>query len=70
MALEQQLKSKPNFPQSLHDLQEPCGATVHMACVVQGSGNKNPHKNLQGFIRVRVKKATCESKNTFKQVSF
>lgn len=40
MALEQQLKSKPNFPQTLHDLQEPCGATVCMACVVQGTRKK------------------------------
>lgn len=36
MALEQQLRSEPNFPQTLQDLKEPCGATVHMACVVQG----------------------------------
>ncbi|XP_027027398.2 myosin light chain kinase, smooth muscle-like isoform X2 [Tachysurus fulvidraco] len=35
-ALEQQLKTKPNFPQALHDLTEPCGATVHMACIVEG----------------------------------
>ncbi|XP_026782289.3 myosin light chain kinase, smooth muscle [Pangasianodon hypophthalmus] len=35
-SLEQQLRSKPNFPQTLHDLTEPCGATVHMACIVQG----------------------------------
>lgn len=41
MALEQQLRSKPNFPQTLQDLKEPCGATVHMACIVQG--NVNPH---------------------------
>ncbi|XP_060777046.1 myosin light chain kinase, smooth muscle-like isoform X2 [Neoarius graeffei] len=36
VALEQQLRSEPNFPQTLHDLTEPCGATVYMACIVQG----------------------------------
>ncbi|KAM9487815.1 myosin light chain kinase, smooth muscle-like isoform 2-T2 [Clarias gariepinus] len=36
LALETQLRSEPNFPQTLHDLTEPCGSTVHMACVVQG----------------------------------
>lgn len=37
LALEQQLRSEPNFPQALHNLTEPCGATVRMACVVQGN---------------------------------
>ncbi|XP_053469942.1 myosin light chain kinase, smooth muscle-like isoform X2 [Ictalurus furcatus] len=36
LALEQQLRSEPNFPQALHNLTEPCGATVRMACIVQG----------------------------------
>ncbi|KAI5105743.1 myosin light chain kinase, smooth muscle isoform X2 [Silurus meridionalis] len=35
-ALEQQLRSEPNFSQNLQDLTEPCGATVHMACIVDG----------------------------------
>ncbi|XP_062847673.1 myosin light chain kinase, smooth muscle-like [Trichomycterus rosablanca] len=36
LSLEQQLRSKPNFPKALHELTEPCGATVHMACTVEG----------------------------------
>ncbi|TSL82563.1 Myosin light chain kinase, smooth muscle [Bagarius yarrelli] len=35
-ALEQQLRCEPNFPRALHDLTEHCGATVHMACIVEG----------------------------------
>ncbi|XP_058253144.1 myosin light chain kinase, smooth muscle-like [Hemibagrus wyckioides] len=35
-ALEEKLRCEPNFPQALHDLTEPCGATVHMACIVEG----------------------------------
>ncbi|XP_022529662.2 myosin light chain kinase, smooth muscle isoform X1 [Astyanax mexicanus] len=35
-SLEQQLKSQPSFPQTLHDLTEPCGATVYMACTIEG----------------------------------
>ncbi|XP_036447658.1 myosin light chain kinase, smooth muscle-like [Colossoma macropomum] len=35
-SLEQQLRSQPSFPQTFHDLTEPCGATVYMACVIQG----------------------------------
>ncbi|XP_066538691.1 myosin light chain kinase, smooth muscle-like isoform X2 [Hoplias malabaricus] len=35
-SLEQQLRSQPSFFQAFHDLMEPCGATVHMACIIQG----------------------------------
>ncbi|KAI4875030.1 hypothetical protein NFI96_012995 [Prochilodus magdalenae] len=35
-SLEQQLRSQPTFPQTFHDLTEPCGATVYMACTIQG----------------------------------
>ncbi|XP_026876109.2 myosin light chain kinase, smooth muscle-like isoform X1 [Electrophorus electricus] len=35
-SLEQQLRSEPSFPQTPHDLTEPCGANVHMACVIEG----------------------------------
>ncbi|XP_076826452.1 myosin light chain kinase, smooth muscle-like isoform X2 [Brachyhypopomus gauderio] len=35
-SLEDQLKSEPRFPQIMHDLTESCGATVHMACVIEG----------------------------------
>lgn len=38
-ALEEKLRSEPNFPQVLHDLTEPCGATVHMACIVEGNNS-------------------------------
>ncbi|XP_016092604.1 myosin light chain kinase, smooth muscle-like [Sinocyclocheilus grahami] len=35
-SLENQLWSEPRFHQALHDLTEGCGATVHLACTIQG----------------------------------
>ncbi|KAI2648810.1 hypothetical protein H4Q32_019950 [Labeo rohita] len=35
-SLEKQLRSEPRFHQALHDLTESCGATVHLACTIQG----------------------------------
>ncbi|XP_016398787.1 myosin light chain kinase, smooth muscle-like [Sinocyclocheilus rhinocerous] len=35
-SLENQLRSEPRFHQALHDLTEGCGATVHLACTIQG----------------------------------
>ncbi|KAK2870357.1 hypothetical protein Q8A67_024749 [Cirrhinus molitorella] len=35
-SLEKQLRSEPHFHQALHDLTESCGATVHLACTLQG----------------------------------
>ncbi|XP_072535022.1 myosin light chain kinase, smooth muscle-like isoform X2 [Salminus brasiliensis] len=36
LSLDQQLRCQPCFPQTLHDLTEPCGATVYLACTIQG----------------------------------
>uniref|UniRef100_A0A9J7Y1Z4 Myosin light chain kinase, smooth muscle-like n=1 Tax=Cyprinus carpio carpio TaxID=630221 RepID=A0A9J7Y1Z4_CYPCA len=35
-SLDKQLWSEPRFHQALHDLTESCGATVHLACTIQG----------------------------------
>ncbi|XP_016327451.1 myosin light chain kinase, smooth muscle-like [Sinocyclocheilus anshuiensis] len=35
-SLEKQLWSEPRFHRALHDLTESCGATVHLACTIQG----------------------------------
>uniref|UniRef100_A0A8C0YBE1 Myosin light chain kinase, smooth muscle-like n=1 Tax=Cyprinus carpio carpio TaxID=630221 RepID=A0A8C0YBE1_CYPCA len=35
-SLEKQLWSEPCFHRALHDLTESCGATVHLACTIQG----------------------------------
>ncbi|KAF4095627.1 hypothetical protein G5714_023230 [Onychostoma macrolepis] len=35
-SLEKQLRREPCFHQALHDLTESCGATVHLACTIQG----------------------------------
>lgn len=36
-SLENQLRSEPRFHQALHDLTESCGATVQLACTIQGT---------------------------------
>uniref|UniRef100_A0A671MTF5 Myosin, light chain kinase 5 n=1 Tax=Sinocyclocheilus anshuiensis TaxID=1608454 RepID=A0A671MTF5_9TELE len=36
-SLEKQLWSEPRFHRALHDLTESCGATVHLACTIQGT---------------------------------
>lgn len=36
-SLENQLWREPRFHQALHDLTECCGATVHLACTIQGT---------------------------------
>lgn len=36
-SLEKQLWSEPCFHRALHDLTESCGATVHLACTIQGT---------------------------------
>lgn len=36
-SLENQLRREPRFHQALHDLTESCGATVHLACTIQGT---------------------------------
>ncbi|XP_052398079.1 myosin light chain kinase, smooth muscle isoform X1 [Carassius gibelio] len=35
-SLEKQLWSEPRFYRALHDVTESCGATVHLACTIQG----------------------------------
>uniref|UniRef100_A0A8C1Z2X7 Myosin light chain kinase, smooth muscle n=1 Tax=Cyprinus carpio TaxID=7962 RepID=A0A8C1Z2X7_CYPCA len=52
-SLDKQLWSEPRFHQALHDLTESCGATVHLACTIQGTSGVGGCRELN-YIQTRA----------------